>query len=84
MEIVVGKLHINKLVNAVTSLDNLKIEVEDLDVDKLKTVPVDWRELRDAVSKEVVKNAKFNKINSKVKKLENNIPDTTILIPINL
>ena len=57
---VVDKLDINKLVNVLTGLDNLKIEVEDLDVDKLKTFPVDLKELSDVVSKEVVKNSKFN------------------------
>ena len=80
---VVDQLDINKLVNVLTGLDNLKIEVEDLDVDKLKTFPVDLKELGDVVSKEVVKNSKFNKLNSKVNNLENNIPDATILIPIN-
>ena len=80
---VVDKLDINKLVNVLTGLDNLKIEVEDLDVDKLKTFPVDLKELGDVVSKEVVKNSKFNKLNSKVNNLENSIPDATILIPIN-
>ena len=80
---VADKLDINKLVNVVTGFNNLKIEVDDLDVDKLKTVPVDLKELRDVVSKEVVKKSKFNKLNSKVNKLENNIPDATILIPIN-
>ena len=43
-----------------------------MDVDKLKTVPVDLKELRDVVSKEVVKKSKFYKVNSKVNKLENN------------
>ena len=57
---VVDQLDINKLVNVLTGLDNLKIEVEDLDVDKLKTFPVDLKELSDVVSKEVVKNSKFN------------------------
>ena len=57
---VVGKLGINKLVIVLFGLDNLKIEVEDLDVDKLKTFPVDLKELSDVVSKEVVKNSKFN------------------------
>ena len=80
---VVDKLDINKLVNVLTGLDNLKIEVEDLDVDKLKTFPVDLKELGDAVSKEVVKNSKFNKLNSKVSNLEKNIPDAIFLIPIN-
>ena len=31
----------NKLTNVPTSLDNLKIKVDDLDVGKLKTVPVE-------------------------------------------
>ena len=80
---VVDKLDINKLVNVLTGLDNLKIEVEDLNVDKLKTFPGYFKELGHAVSKEVVKNSKFNKLNSKVNNLENNIPNATILIPIN-
>ena len=80
---VVGKLDIDKLVIVLFGLDNLKIEVEDLDVDKLKTFPVDLKELGDVVSKEVVKNSKFDKLNSKVNNLENNIPDAPILIPIN-
>ena len=80
---VVDQLDINKLVNVLTGLDNLKIEVEDLDVDKLKTFSVYLKELGDVVSEEVVKNSKFNKLNSKVNNLENNIPDATILIPIN-
>ena len=32
-----------KLVNVLTSLNNLKIKVDDLDVGKLKTVPVDFK-----------------------------------------
>ena len=80
---VAAKLDINKLVNVITGFNNLKKEVEDLDGDKLKTVPVDLKELCDVVSKEVVKKSEFNKLSSKVNKLENNIPDATILIPIN-
>ena len=37
----VDKLDINKLINASTSLNNLKTKVYDLDVAKLKTVPAD-------------------------------------------
>ena len=80
---VVDKLELNKLVNVLTGLDNLRIEVEDLDVDKLDTFPVDLKELGVVVSKEVVKNSKFNKLNSKVNNSDNSIPDATILIPIN-
>ena len=80
---VVDKLELNKLVNVLTGLDNLRIEVEDLDVDKLDTFPVDLEELGVVVSKEVVKNSKFNKLNSKVNNSDNSIPDATIWIPIN-
>ena len=36
----VDNLDINKLVNAPTSLNNLKTRVDDLDVDKFKTVHI--------------------------------------------
>ena len=45
----VGKLEINKLVNDPTSLNNLKTKVDDLDVIKLKTVPVDLTKLSDII-----------------------------------
>ena len=41
-----------------------KQKVDDLDVVKLKTIPVDFTEISDAVSKEVVRNTKINKLNS--------------------
>ena len=47
----VGKLTIKKLVNVPTSLNNLKITVDDLDLGKLKTVPVDLKKLSDVVNK---------------------------------
>ena len=34
---------INKLITVPTSLNNLKTKVDDLDVGKLKTVPVDLK-----------------------------------------
>ena len=37
----VDKLEITKLVNVPTSLNNLKTNVDDLDLGKLKTIPVD-------------------------------------------
>ena len=39
----VEKIDINELVNVLTSLNNLKAKVDDLDVGKLKTVPVDLK-----------------------------------------
>ena len=40
---VVDKLGINKLVNVPTGLNNLETKVDDLDVGKLKTVPLDLK-----------------------------------------
>ena len=63
MKAEVGKLDINKLVIALTSLKNLKTKVDDLDVLKLETVPVDLKKLSDTVGKVVFNNTKFNKTN---------------------
>ena len=79
----VDKLDINKLVNVPTSLNNLKTKVDDLDVGKLKTVPIDLKKLSDVVANEVVKNAKFNTLKTKVNSLEKKISDATTLIHIN-
>ena len=43
----IDKVDINKLVNVSTSLNNLKTEVDDLDVGILKTVLVDLKKLSD-------------------------------------
>ena len=64
-------------------MNNLKTKVDDLDVDKLKTVFVDLKRLSGVVSKEVVKKTVHNKVNTEVNNLENKIPDLTTLIPIN-
>ena len=48
------------------SWSNLKGKVVNLDVGKLKTVPVNLKKLSDAVENEVVKNTKFNTLNTKV------------------
>ena len=78
-----GKLDINKLVNFTTSLNNLKTKVDNLDADKMKTVPVDLKKLSDVVDNEVVKNTKFNTLNTKVNTLEEKISDATTLVHIN-
>ena len=78
----VDKQDINKLTNVPTEFDNLEAKVNDLDIFKLKTVPVDLKKLSDVLDKEVVKNTKFNSLKTKVINLEKKIPDTTILIPI--
>ena len=76
----INKLDINKLVNALTGLYYLKIKVDQLDFDKLKTVPVDFKNLGDIVSKEVVKETVYNKVNMKVNNIENKILDATTSI----
>ena len=78
------KLDINKLVNVLSGMDNLKTKVNDLlDIDKLKTVSVDLKKLSDAVSNKFAKNTKFNKPNTKVSDLEYKIPDASTSIQTN-
>ena len=74
----VDNLDINKMANVPIRLNNLKSMVDDLDVGKLKTVPVDLKTLSDVVDNEFVKNTKLNTLETKVTRLENKIPDTTI------
>ena len=74
MKAEVDKLDINKLVNAPTSLNNLKTKVDGLDVGKL---------LSDVVDNKVAKNTKFNTLKTKINKLDKTIPDATTLIHIN-
>ena len=70
MKAEVDKLDINKSVNVPTSLNNLKTKVGNLDVCKLKTVPIGMKNLSVVVSKEVVKNTRFNTLSTKAKNLE--------------
>ena len=69
MKIEVDKLNINKLVNVPTGLNNSNAKGDDLDVGKLKTVPIDLKKLIDVVCKEPVKNTKFNTLKAKVNNL---------------
>ena len=62
-------------------MNNVKTKVDDLDVHKSKNVPLDLKKLSYVWSKKVVKNTKFNKLNTKVKKKK--IPDRSTLININ-
>ena len=80
MKAKVDKLDIKKLVNVPTGRNNLQTKVDNLDVDKLKTASIDLKKLSDVVSKEVVKNTKFNKLNTKVNNLENKILDGSTII----
>ena len=69
----VDKLAINKLVNVTTSLNNSKTKLYNLDVGKLKTVPLYLMKLSDKVDEKVVENTKLNKLNTKVNNLERKI-----------
>ena len=71
------------MVNVLNDLNNLKAKADDLDVDKLKTAPVNLKKLNDEVSKEVVKNTKFNELNTRVNNIENEIPGASTLIQTN-
>ena len=71
------------MVNVSISLSNSEIKVGDLDIGKLKTVPVDLRKLSDAVADEVFKNTKFNTLKTTVNSLEKKIPDASTLTHIN-
>ena len=58
-----------------SNLASLKVEVDNLDIDKLIPVPVDLSKLSDVVKNDVVKKTVYNKLMTKV----NNI-DTTGLV----
>ena len=64
------KLGINNLVNVPTSLNNVKAKVDDLDVGELKTLPINLKQLRDVVDKQIDKNAKFNTLEMEVNELD--------------
>ena len=46
LEAGVDKLNIDRLVNVRTSLNNLKTRLDDLDVGRLKTVPIDLKKIK--------------------------------------
>ena len=69
MKAEVDKVDTYKLVNVPTGLNNLKSKVDNLRY-KLKTIPIYLKKISDVVSKEVVKNTKFNKLNTTVNNLE--------------
>ena len=81
-KIEVDKLDVNRLVNAPTTLNNLKTKVSNVDVGKLKMLPLDLKKLN-VVDKEVVKNTKFHTLKTQLNQLDQKIPDATTLIRIN-
>ena len=63
-------------------MNDFKTKVHDLDVGKLKTFPVDLKKLSDIVDNEVVKNAKFDTLKTKVNNVEKKTPNATTLIHV--
>ena len=61
----VEKLDSNKLNNVSTGLNNLKTKVNDLDVVKMKTVPLDLKKLSDLLDNEIAENTLKKKVNKK-------------------
>ena len=51
MKAEVEKLDINRFVNVLTGLNDLKTKVDELDVAELETLPVDLKKLKDVVDK---------------------------------
>ena len=58
-----------------TNLASLKTEVDKIDIDKLKTVPVDLTKLSNVIKNDVVKKIEYDKLVSKVNSI-----DTTNLV----
>ena len=55
------------LINVSTILNSLKIQVDNSDVGKLKSVPIDLKKLKYVKANEVVKNTKCNTLKDKSK-----------------
>ena len=53
-----------------TNLANLKSEVDELNVDKLRPVPTDLSKLSDVVKNDVVKKTDYNKLVTKVDNID--------------
>ena len=66
----------NKFKNIPSNLSNLKSKVDQLDVDKLVSVPADLSKISDVVENDVVKEDVYN---VKIKSTKDQIPDITDL-----
>ena len=53
-----------------TNLASLKTEVDKIDADKLKTVPVDLAKLSNVVKNDVVKKTEYNSLKTKVDSID--------------
>ena len=68
------------MVKVPISFNDLKTKAHDLDVGKFETVPMGLKNLSDVVDKKVVKNKKFDTLNTKVNNLNKKIPDASTLL----
>ena len=68
------------MVKVPTGLNNLKTKINDLDVVKLKIIPIDLEKMSNLVDKKVVKKAVYDTLNTKVYNLEENISGGSTLI----
>ena len=73
----------NKLVNFLSDFNNLKRKVDEIDIDKLKILPLDLKNLSNVVSREVLEKTLYNKVNLKVNNSESRNVDASTLIQIN-
>ena len=51
LKVEINKLDTNKLINALTDLNDLRAKIDDLDLCKLKIVPIDLDKVSDLVDK---------------------------------
>ena len=65
----VGHVDVSNFVSK-TNLASLKTEVDKMDADKLKIVPVDLAKLSNVVKNDVVKKTEYNKLVTKVKGID--------------
>ena len=70
------------MINIRNIFSNFK-KINELDVGEIKTVPIDLKRLSDVMNKEIVKNTKFDALNTKVNTLDKKSFDLTTLIHIN-
>ena len=66
------KSDVDKLKDVRSNSSNLKSKVNELDIHKLATVPVDLSELSDAIKIDIVKKDVYN---ARIKNIEDKIPD---------
>ena len=71
------------MVKVPTGLNNLKTKLNDLDVVKLKIIPIDLEKMSNLMDKKVVKKAVYDTLNTKVYDLEEKISVDSTLIRAN-